>query len=659
MTNTDTSLMGRDAEQRQLAELLTSGVRWITVVGPVGVGKSALARVVADGARAALLFDVVLMEAAELSGERDGPALLLLDDADGELASVPDWLAEHPELTVLATARQAAGAAEERVVELAPLQPDAALELFLARAKQSRPGYQPTETELGVLRELVAELDGLPLAIELCAPRLSVMGPAALLHRVRQTRGVTQALDRALQSAWQSLSSEEQATLGSLSVFPGSFDLDAAEAVLLPAEDAVDRVAALRARSWIASRADADGEVRLELLGCVRRFVRGRADAAELRAAERAHAAHYAALAARADARRIALERANLDAVITSVLADRPVTRREAEPALGVLVALYYGRGAPAPIAHLAVLDPVLERTRDSGAEPVLVAQALIAAGAARGHAGDAARALRDLARGAELGRVLGRDDLVAAAQLDLAEVLLTQLEVEAAKEAAEAALAIVTARGDVRGEARALYALGRATRAPAVLERAAALLEDASAALHDLARVHIDAGDHAAAEQVLSRAPSAVLAAMLEHDRTHAVTVAACRALGGDSRAGPRRRLRSGSRPARRGPRAAPRRAAQRLSEGSRGAPPFGPVARRPRARCAPTGDRRLDVLGPLPRSRRRAEDAGAAAGRAGDRRRRAIGSACPAASWSASNAAPSSRASSTPWRSSHQTPR
>src|SRR5581483_7292533 len=94
--------------------------------------------------------------------------------------------------------------------------------------------------EAPLLAEIVRELDGLPLALELAAPRLAVMGPAPLLHRLRSSRSVLRAgaatdrhrsFDAALEGSWLALTQWERAALTSLAAF-ASFEIDDAEAVI-------------------------------------------------------------------------------------------------------------------------------------------------------------------------------------------------------------------------------------------------------------------------------------------------------------------------------------------------------------------------------------------------------------------------------------------
>ncbi len=577
------TLVGRAAEQRSIEEWLVADERLITLTGPVGVGKSRLARAVMDnvatsgafeGTRYACLAgaadEAALLSALDeagvaealLGGQEslggDGAFLLLLDDCEPAVAllrtKLDDWLYRHPGLSVLVTCRELLALPTERATELSPLSHSSefegpAAELLVEHARRARPGYEPTAAERPILVELLKELDGLPLGIELSAPRLSVMAPAALLHRMRQGGGAARgggelprALESAFAGAWSALDTTQQRALGRLSVFPGSFELEAAEAVLDAAAGGVELTSALRARSWLQANNSEDGGVRLQLLASVRRFAQRQADAEQIAEARQCHAAYFADLAERgATDEGLHLERHNLDAVIESVLGRKDLTRREAEPALRVLSALYASADQAPPLRHLSVLDGVLQRSRDSGADPMLICRTLVATGSARQHAGDGASALRDLSRADKLASALERSELRGAARLGLSRVLHDQGEAGLAAQHAQEALTLLSTAGDLLGEARALRALARARAelgedAACVFERASALFasqqDDVAArqACIDLALAYLDRGQHEAVSRVLhglsgaDAAPEALrrdlTAAMLAYDR-------------------------------------------------------------------------------------------------------------------------------------------
>jgi len=184
------------------------GARLVTVAGPPGVGKTAVAAEIAAQAATAGAFDGVwtvrlddLMDDAllphtvarvlgvpdPLTGDatdllidwlRDREPLIVLDtcehlvDACAGLTTA--LLSACPDVRILATSREPLRAGDEHIVPLPPLDPPDAMTLFARRAREVRPGFRLTPTLQMSAAVLCRKLDGLPLAIELAAQRMDI-----------------------------------------------------------------------------------------------------------------------------------------------------------------------------------------------------------------------------------------------------------------------------------------------------------------------------------------------------------------------------------------------------------------------------------------------------------------------------------------------------
>ena len=117
------------------------------------------------------------------------------------------------------------------------------MSLFCERAKAAQPGFGLSEANAAAVAQICRRLDGIPLALELAAARLRVLGAQQVAQRLDQRfqlltdAGRTamarhQTLRAAVDWSYDLLPPSEQAALRRLSVFPGTFDLEAAEAVV-------------------------------------------------------------------------------------------------------------------------------------------------------------------------------------------------------------------------------------------------------------------------------------------------------------------------------------------------------------------------------------------------------------------------------------------
>jgi predicted ATPase/Tfp pilus assembly protein PilF len=360
---------GREDDIVHLRELRRAGVRMVTLWGPAGIGKTRLAmelcqRAVREGeqvwfcdlAAARTAADVAIAVADELprhDGEtsvpplhpavRDplpvlrtlGPGLLVLDHfdhlAEHALATVGTWAEAAPEIAFLVTSRERLRLAGEVTHELEPLGPEA-VQLFLDRADQVERMHRD-RLDPARVAELVAGLEGNPLAIELAAARLDLLGLDGLLERLARPlellgHGARDAcahhatLWRAIDWSYRLLKPPEQRVLVQCAVFAGGFSVAAAEAVLEagPGAAVLDVLQALRDRSFLRRQGSRE-RTRFALHGTVRAYAEealaAQGDVASLRLR---HARHYL----RAAPALAPADQANLAAAIAWSLSQAP-----------------------------------------------------------------------------------------------------------------------------------------------------------------------------------------------------------------------------------------------------------------------------------------------------------------------------------------------
>ncbi|MCB9745049.1 MAG: winged helix-turn-helix domain-containing protein [Alphaproteobacteria bacterium] len=285
-------VLGREAELRRARALLEPADARVTLHGPGGIGKSTLARFVA-ATREGPSVHVDLHEVRDPSGLAQAvaaaagvdserwdrvraslatqPALLLvLDNADTALDAVRQGLAELPGVRVLVTSRQPLGLPGERVVAVGPLREEVARQLVLDRAAAAGLELDRGDPRLSAL---VTSLQGVPLALELAAARLRLLGPDGVVERLnrplellRSRQGGRHAtMQAAIELSTDLLSRSERQLLAACTVFPGSFSVDAAEAVCAAVVEGfvVDGVEALLDHALL--RTEGAGRLRLGL----------------------------------------------------------------------------------------------------------------------------------------------------------------------------------------------------------------------------------------------------------------------------------------------------------------------------------------------------------------------------------------------------------
>jgi predicted ATPase/class 3 adenylate cyclase len=248
------------------------------------------------------------------------------------------------------------------VLDPAMLSTYEAVRLFIARASAVRPGFEVTNENAPAVAAITARLHGMPLPIELAAARVKLLSPDAILKRLEDQLALLAAGSRDLPERQQTLrgaiawsydllADGECRLLDRLSVFRGTFDLEAAEAVAGPTSelgiDVLDGLGALADQSLIRTLATA-GEPRFAMLETIREFagemLAMRGEQAEL---ERRHGAWYLALAQRAapelagNDQRTWLERLEADHDNYRVALDRAVAAGDAGSAILLAFALW------------------------------------------------------------------------------------------------------------------------------------------------------------------------------------------------------------------------------------------------------------------------------------------------------------------------------
>ena len=215
-----------------------------------------------------------------------------------EAATLVETLAAGcPEVAILATSREPLRVPGEHVYRVPSLStPTAdgdvntllgseAVRLFLERSAEQRSGFALDAENAAVVGELCRRLDGIPLAIELAAARLRSMSLEDLHRRLdRRLRMLTsgsrtalprqQTLEALIDWSYDLFNPPEQDLLARLSVFAGTFDLDAAEAVAAwgrgASMDVLDGLTALVDKSLVET--DCSTAFRYRLLESVRQY---------------------------------------------------------------------------------------------------------------------------------------------------------------------------------------------------------------------------------------------------------------------------------------------------------------------------------------------------------------------------------------------------
>ena len=510
-----TRFVGRDDELARLAALLQSE-RWITIVGPGGMGKTRLALQVARGWEEGDAVFVALADLPQAGGVlatiaaalelplppakdpletlcaflKDRPILLLLDNAEHlelpALASLcGSLLACLPELRLLATSRQALGGEGETRFPLGSLSAEASA-LFLDRARRVRPDFPETEE----IAPLCALLEGMPLAIELCAAWAGALSAAQMRARLERNerfllltrRGVGveerhRSVEAVFLSSYASLTAGQQALLRALSVFRGGWTLEAAEAVR-PTDEGLSDLAALLDASLIFPI----GPERFTMLESLRQFAAGLLAPGEAESLQICHWDWCRSLARqggdeaeREYVERCDRERENLRHALESGLSQGRGAR--IAPLFLDLQRFFNLRGYNGELTgwlELLLATP--------GLSDVMRGELLLHLGGTLLEQQDQFRAEKLLHEALALARAASQEELEALALYHLGRFAELQRLPELARERHEHALALRRRVGDTAGIARSCNALALFAIQGGAMDEAGELLREADA---------------------------------------------------------------------------------------------------------------------------------------------------------------------------------
>jgi predicted ATPase/DNA-binding winged helix-turn-helix (wHTH) protein len=355
-----TRIVGRESIIATLTMQLAQR-RFLTIVGPGGIGKTTVAIAVAEAASPSCSDGVCFVGLASLADPdlvpsavgavlglplstanpvsglvawlRDKQTLILLDSCEhviGAVASLVETILKGArQVRILVTSREPLRAEGEWLHRLASLEVPpssdeftavealrySAVQLFNERATAAAADFTFADADVGAVLEICRRLDGVPLALELAAARIDVLGvrelAAHLDDRFRLlTSGRRTALPRhqtlgaTLDWSYQLLAESERRMLRRLAVFAGDFPLEAAIAVTADSapSEVVDHIGSLVAKSLVAADLRAEFP-RYRLLDTTRLYSREKLTCSgELQQVARCHAEYYCAVFAHADA---------------------------------------------------------------------------------------------------------------------------------------------------------------------------------------------------------------------------------------------------------------------------------------------------------------------------------------------------------------------
>ncbi len=357
LTDYLTTFVGRSSELTTITDFLADH-RLVTLSGVGGTGKTRLAvesagRILGDFADGVWLVELapvvdpanIMLTIGEVFDLRPGPGmsideviakqladrqmLVIIDNCehvlDGASAAIATLLSAGPGINVIATSRESLGITGEAIVRVPSLglPEDAdhvaeadAVHLFLDRAAEVRPGFEPTDADLAAISRICVRIDGIPLGLELAAARLRSLAPEDLADRLEESFRVLsgsaktalprqRTLNATIDWSHDLLTSAERAVFRRMALFLNGFDLMAAEAVCSCEEvdesEVLDRLDSLVDKSLLVPTHDPIVGTRYRMLEPVRQFAQEQlsasGEAADVRQAHADHFVRYVAMA--------------------------------------------------------------------------------------------------------------------------------------------------------------------------------------------------------------------------------------------------------------------------------------------------------------------------------------------------------------------------